>query len=345
MQKPWLSILIPVYNVAEYLEECVQSIFSQIPDSGVEVILLDDCSTDISLQICNELVERHAPKIRLLRHESNAGLSAARNSLLRCATGEYIWFVDSDDTLLPNAIASLRKIVHRHGPDLVMCDYRKGRSRRSSFRGPGRSLQRDPNRLIAGVFKSRKMYSWIKIARRSLWSQDLRFPEGKYFEDQYTTPWLLLRAKSYYYEPSAWVRYRIRAGSIMASVNREKGRFDHRKHRDMALALAGYGTALRDLPFGRDRLLHFWVSHFTATEFRKLGSKLLGAEPGRVGFQALADYHAMMEPCAPLTFSQMEREYLRRLKLYDWFWLRHYRRIALKVYETEVVGQVALENG
>ena len=106
---PWLSVLVPVYNVRDYLTECIESVLAQAPDDGgVEVLLLDDCSTDDSSAVIAQLQSRWPGRLSVLRHARNSGLSAARNTLMDAAKGRYLWFLDSDDKLLPGAIDSLR---------------------------------------------------------------------------------------------------------------------------------------------------------------------------------------------------------------------------------------------
>ncbi|HEY8940494.1 MAG TPA: glycosyltransferase family 2 protein, partial [Cellvibrio sp.] len=90
--KPWLSVLIPVYNVADYVVECLESIVLQsIP--GIEIIAVDDCSTDNSLAILQDFAQNSLVPIKILQHPHNRGLSAARNSLLDAASGDYVWFI------------------------------------------------------------------------------------------------------------------------------------------------------------------------------------------------------------------------------------------------------------
>jgi hypothetical protein len=231
---PWLSVLIPVYNVLPYLAECLASVLQDGVD-GIEVLMLEDCSTDGSDLLAAQLAERHAPAVRLLRHTQNGGLSAARNSLLEAASGEYVWFLDSDDLLMPGSVRALKACVEAfQQPDLVLCDFRTVRERfqlkhrlrgelhRHTFTGPARARLTNRAELLQGVFAQGHLHSWSKIARRELWGHDLRFPAGRYFEDMATTPALLLRAHSYVYMDSVWVGYRQRAGSILASCNARK---------------------------------------------------------------------------------------------------------------------------
>ncbi len=170
---PWLSVLVPVYNVRDYLAECVESVLAQAPaDAGVEVLLLDDCSTDGSAEVMAALDARWPGRLRLLRHERNAGLSAARNTMIDAARGDYLWFLDSDDKLLPGAIAGLREVVGLHAPDAVLCDFAvwrerprlkhrlRGERHRNTFAGPHAALRPggllivetpNPKSLIAGI--------------------------------------------------------------------------------------------------------------------------------------------------------------------------------------------------
>ena len=104
---PYFSIIVPMYNAERYIKICVDSILDQT-FQDFELIIVDDCSTDNSYKICNELYGNNE-KVRLFRHEKNQGPSAARNLGLKTATGEWIWFVDSDDAIIPNALEKLHK--------------------------------------------------------------------------------------------------------------------------------------------------------------------------------------------------------------------------------------------
>lgn len=234
MATPWLSVLIPVYNVKDYLDDCFESIISQC-DANVEIIALDDQSTDGSFEYLKAFSGKTSHPIKILQHTHNRGLSAARNSLAAAATGEYVWFLDSDDALADGAINQLRQIVARHAPDLVICDYQiwrpdvetetsKQHKERhvKSFEGIANCLRYNSESLFKGLYAKGKLHSWSKISKRSLWLTGLRFPEGKYFEDMVTTPRLATLVGSHYYCPSVWVRYRQREGSILATFNAKK---------------------------------------------------------------------------------------------------------------------------
>jgi len=249
---PWLSILVPVYNVQPYLRECLESVIGQA-DQGVQILVLDDRSTDGSWALTQELAAHWPGRLQLLQHERNGGLSAARNTMIDAARGEYLWFLDSDDKLLPGAIAGLRAIVQAQAPDVMLCDFAvwrererlkhrlRGERHRHSFDGPARRLERDRCALLAGMLSTGELHAWSKISRRALWSDDLRFPVGRHFEDMATMPLMALRAQSFYYEPRPWVAYRQRAGSILASMSVPKAL-------DQSAALRPFAQALQASP-------------------------------------------------------------------------------------------------
>ena len=103
-----VSIIIPVYNVAPYVEECIQSVLRQ-DYKNLEIIIIDDCGTDNSMELVEELVKNSSRDIVILKHDYNKGLSAARNTGIRRATGDYIFFLDSDDFIESYCISVLVK--------------------------------------------------------------------------------------------------------------------------------------------------------------------------------------------------------------------------------------------
>lgn len=271
----WLSILIPVYNVADFLDDCLASIMPQL-DDGCEVILVDDTSTDNSLAIARSWVERFPAQITLLQHEKNQGLSAARNTMLDVAKGEYIWFLDSDDRLSNQAVSQLKQIAKQHNPDLVICDFEMLRSKRrlkhklrgehhkSVFDGVKRQLATDKEALIKGLFSAGQMHIWSKIAKRSLWDSGLRFPVGRYFEDIYVTPKLALRVTNYYYHPEVWVEYRQRKGSIMST---KTSLVQLKKNKDLSEAMLGFNDELQSCGVTLSDKSRFYISYFCARNF------------------------------------------------------------------------------
>ena len=117
---PFVSVIIPVYNVEPYIERCFQSVISQTY-RNYEIIFVDDCGTDRSIEILQRLIDEYNGDIslRLIHHEKNKGLSAARNSGMKISSGDYIYFVDSDDYIFPESLKVLTKPLLDMSYDLV----------------------------------------------------------------------------------------------------------------------------------------------------------------------------------------------------------------------------------
>lgn len=311
--RPWLSVLIPVYNVAPWLDDCLRSVLDQAGD-GVEVLLLDDASTDGSLHLALDWQARCPGHVRVLRHPINRGLSAARNTLVEAADGDYVWFLDSDDMLHPGAIARLRETVADGRPDLVLCDFSvlrqqprlkhrlRGERHRSTFRAPGD--ERDAlSALVVGVMTGRQLHAWSKIARREIWRQ-ARFPEGRCFEDIAVIPALLPRVRRWRHVAEPWVAYRQRPGSILSSLTPAKAR-------DFAVALAELARFLDMQGPGLSPRARFAIKHFCLRSSRSLIARLRRAPwPERAAL--LAELNESLRLAIPEGRHWMLRQYLRR---------------------------------
>lgn len=115
---PLISIVLPTYNVEKYVERCILSLQAQ-DDTAFEMVFVDDCGQDRSM----EIVERYAatdPRIRIVRYGANKGTFAARHEGVKAATGKYVFFVDPDDEIAPDAISTLRRAMEREEPDLIV---------------------------------------------------------------------------------------------------------------------------------------------------------------------------------------------------------------------------------
>lgn len=125
MQKYRISVIIPMYNVEKYIIKCAQSLFEQTLDN-IEYIFVDDGSTDSSMIVLKNILERYPDKkdfVRILQHGNNKGVSSARNTGLKYAQGEYIYYCDADDYLERNMLAQLYNMAHKTGADIVWCDF------------------------------------------------------------------------------------------------------------------------------------------------------------------------------------------------------------------------------
>lgn len=117
-----ISVVIPVYNVDKYITDCLESIVSQT-FSEWEVVMVNDGSSDRSVEICKSFCERDS-RFRVLEQE-NRGVSAARNTGIDACCGEYIFFMDADDTILPNTFEALNAVLHETKADMVSFQFQK----------------------------------------------------------------------------------------------------------------------------------------------------------------------------------------------------------------------------
>ena len=279
---PWLSVLVPFYRVEPYLRECVESVLAQV-DGGVEIVLLDDASPDNCGGIARELRKQHGEVIRLLGHDRNRGLSAARNTLLADARGEYVWFLDSDDLLLPGAIAAVRERVQAQAPDLVLCDFRmvrekfslkhrlRGELHRRTFQGRAGGLQTDRQALLSGLLAARELHAWSKIARAGVWRQ-AHFPEGRAFEDIAVIPALVAATHSYAYLDRPLVGYRQRGDSILATLTPAK-------LHDLMASLRELHAGLAPIAGPPGSEARFALDYFCLRRLASAAQKMIGREP------------------------------------------------------------------
>ena len=130
-----VSIIIPIYNVEPYILECLESVANQTIADKLECILVDDCGTDNSVSVAESFLKSYSGGIHfeLLHHQKNGGLSAARNTGVHAAHGEYLYFLDSDDMIIPRCMERLVEIADRHHADVVIGSYATDDNRMSQF--------------------------------------------------------------------------------------------------------------------------------------------------------------------------------------------------------------------
>lgn len=213
-----VSIIVPVYNVEEYLVECVDSILAQTY-RNIEILLIDDGSTDSSGRICDEYALKDS-RIRVI-HQENAGLSAARNTGLVSMTGSYVIFVDSDDCLEKQFVALLHEQAKTYNADIAVTDYYRYDAQTGMFYF-GMTGQEvcimDFGGYMDKVFSSATSFvtAWGKLFSTKLFfgSHTVAFPDGHLAEDKFVTYLLALKAKRIVYIPGANYHYRLRENSI-----------------------------------------------------------------------------------------------------------------------------------
>lgn len=223
-----VSIIIPIYNVEPYILECLQSVSNQTIQEGLECILVDDCGTDGSVRIAELFLKTYQGKIRfeLVRHEKNGGLSAARNTGIRASHGEYLYFLDSDDTIIPNCIELLFHLADKHKADLVIGFYETEDDRMSQFD------KIDYPEFVSDKGQIKRMlldYDYLpvtaanRLVRRELFTKkQLFFKEGIIHEDNYWTFFLAKHVDKLVICHKKVYNYRLTPGSITHKVNRPK---------------------------------------------------------------------------------------------------------------------------
>lgn len=213
--KDVISVIIPVYNVAAYLKECLDSVLSQNYEK-LEVILIDDGSPDISGRICDEYAAKDS-RVKVI-HQENAGAAAAKNAGLRIATGEYLSFVDSDDTLEPGAYRYMHALLQDSGADVVQCAFRDvyvNRSEDQIFRA-GRTEEDKISYLTRLPEDWTCSLLWNKLYKRKLY-EGVFFEEGHRIDDEYFTYQGILKAEKIVVDEKIVYNYRRRISGAMAS--------------------------------------------------------------------------------------------------------------------------------
>lgn len=249
-RQPLISIIVPVYQVEAYVSECVESLLAQTY-TNLEILLVDDGSTDGSGEICDEYACQDS-RIRVI-HQVNQGLSAARNTGLDQAAGEYVAFVDSDDAVMPDFIETLYDLTGRYQADIVACAFMRGEMEK--IRHPREMLGEHTNkkyddsvtftcgakrrarieagsgnagevcmtseqmlRQWHGKYKKWETVVWNKLYRKEILDGTIgvpvRFPVGKRHEDVVTSHRIVANASRIVLTAHRLYLYRIRVDSI-----------------------------------------------------------------------------------------------------------------------------------
>lgn len=231
MTTPLLSIIVPVYQAEEYLSACIESILLQ-DYSTFELILVDDGSTDQSGVICDYYAKQDE-RIRVI-HKKNGGQSSARNRGLDIATGQYITFVDSDDTIAPGTYKRNLQLLEQNTDwDILQYPFHYMYGNRNGYlinpTGTYLSNNNDRSQLFCAWLQKKRIYSymWNKIFRNELF-RTLRFREDIIYEDRYLMCHLLANCKGvhlslnglyYYYDrPGATTKRKLSAYVLRSLV-------------------------------------------------------------------------------------------------------------------------------
>ena len=224
---PLVSIIIPVYQVEKYLDKCIASVVNQTY-TNLEIILVNDGSPDNCPALCDQWQSRDS-RIKVI-HQENGGLSKARNEGMKLATGEFIGFVDSDDWIELNMYETLLSAMLETGADIAICKFQK------DFENSQKIIQ-EPEPPVNKIYTSEKVLEllltgksfistavWDKLFRRHVIG-NIRFLEGKIFEDSLWTPQVIGCANSIVTIDLPLYHYYYRLESLSRNVHDLRRRF------------------------------------------------------------------------------------------------------------------------
>jgi glycosyltransferase involved in cell wall biosynthesis len=208
-----ISVIVPIYNVEEYLKRCINSICGQ-SYVNLEIILVNDGSTDTCPGICDEYRKKDS-RVRVI-NKQNGGLSDARNIGLEYATGDYISFVDSDDYIAKNMLEILVNTCITENCEIAVCGVVRKYSDREISTSSDLVEVLDNKTAFEYLIKGKYFhdYAWNKLYKSELF-RDIRYPVGKIYEDVFTTYKVFARANKVGYIDQPLYYYVQRDGSIL----------------------------------------------------------------------------------------------------------------------------------
>ncbi len=213
-----VSVIVPVYNVEEYIDKCLDTLTNQT-FKDYELIIINDGSPDNSESIILDYQKKYPKLIKYYKKE-NGGLSSARNYGIEKSTGEYLMFIDSDDYVSNDMVEKLYNKIDKEQSDMAICNYYrvtcKGKFIKNYNINPGTTNIKSNPEIILN-----KQAAWNKIYKKELFSQN-KFDEGKYYEDLRLIPKLYLECKKIAFIDDFCYYYIERDNSIMKDINLEK---------------------------------------------------------------------------------------------------------------------------
>lgn len=219
-----ISVIVTAYNIEAFLPRCVESLLAQTY-KAIEIILVDDGSTDSTPEICDKYAGEHE-NIKAL-HRENGGPSAARNSGFALATGKYIGYVDGDDWIEPEMYQEMLKACVETGAQIAICTYRQIGEGAEKISPTGNRIEMTKEEALEIYISGHPQYHiyhsvWSKLFDRSL-IEDIRFAAGRKSEDIMYTTWAMTKAEKCVFLDIPYYNYVVdRKGSIMNSQIHER---------------------------------------------------------------------------------------------------------------------------
>ncbi|AMB97019.1 glycosyltransferase [Aerococcus urinaeequi] len=278
MNNPLVSIVMPVYNVENYLEEALDSIFLQTY-KNIELIAVNDGSTDNSKEILERFIQNNPLQRYKIINQSNKGLSGARNTGIKNITGKYTYFFDSDDKITPNSIQELVEFAEKNNTDIVRFNAISFYDNDYSNTSKELPVYDEPNLQTGKVYKRDEYVSVLDRIHSPVWlyfykselikDNKLTFYYGILHEDELFTPVAMFYAKRIGYLGSPFFHRRYRTGSIMTLQTKEQSK----KH------LLGYMTVVKELhKFEVENKLDLAFKKYFERIYKRIGTSIFGAK-------------------------------------------------------------------
>ena len=219
-----ISIVIPVYNVEKYLPECLDSVVNQTY-TNLQIILVDDGSTDNSGKICDEYAEKDS-RITVI-HQENQGAGAAKNTGLELIKGDYFSIIDSDDYLEQNYYEKLVCFLQKYKADITQCNFynllvNEKIKRQLNFKYSNYKISNSKQYLFEMLYDWKYSVFWNKLFKTSLLNNSIRFPVSRKIDDEFFTYKLICNAKKIINIDMPLYNYRMRKSSVMNVNNNDE---------------------------------------------------------------------------------------------------------------------------
>lgn len=217
--KDLISVIVPVYNVKDYIKECLDSIINQTY-KNIEIIIVDDGSTDSSGKICDEYAKKDK-RIQVI-HQPNSGLAASRNNGISLSRGKYLSFIDSDDIIHSQMIELLHKELINNNCDISICKFQLFRDKYTEKNENYNIEIMNQTEFLKKLMIDKKItsHAWNKLYRKAIF-KGTNYPVGKKYEDIGTTYKLGFNLNSVCYLDIELYGYRIRENSIVNNLKKE----------------------------------------------------------------------------------------------------------------------------
>ena len=217
-----LSLIIPIYNVEKYIEECLESVCCQLV-AGVEVILVNDGTPDSSMLIARKYISErynHLKEQFVFIDQENQGLSGARNTGISVSKGEYIAFLDSDDILSNKYFDEIIPVIDNYHVEIIQFNAKRFDSDKKIYSSFLKNLNLKgfyevDKSILLEVYNHSAWFVWMRVYH-SKFFKNRRFPIGRNYEDACVIPYIFYEVKNIYFLESCLINYRVNSNSITA---------------------------------------------------------------------------------------------------------------------------------